>query len=230
MSEKMFECEEDHTGRGRLTVCLKRHALPMSGQASRGGGQNDEPFRRAVFSAAYNAASSRLCSGGRRCIIAIFARCLTGASTDNAASSRQCARSGRHADQPIPFCDGPIPTTDSPATDVRAPLYSLWDQGDEFLLLVEIPGADPHKIDLELNVTQLTIHASLSERFKHRRLGSYRGSLNLPESVEPDHTTADYVEGLLEVILPKTRSLRKHKVKISYGDVGQERSPTEKSE
>src|SRR5215471_4367443 len=79
----------------------------------------------------------------------------------------------------------PIPTTDSPATDVRAPLYSLWDQGDEFLLAVEIPGADPHNIDLELNVTQLTIHASLSERFKHRRLGSYRGSLNLPESVEP---------------------------------------------
>jgi len=122
----------------------------------------------------------------------------------------------------------PIPSGDettSPAPDIRAPLYFLRDLGDEFLLAIEIPGADPHKIDLELNAAQLTIHAGLSERLKRDRLGSYRGSLNLPEQVEPEQATADYVEGLLEVVLPKTRSLRKHKVKIAYGEVGEHPEP-----
>jgi HSP20 family molecular chaperone IbpA len=127
----------------------------------------------------------------------------------------------------------PIPTggqAPSPAPNVRAPLYSLHDKGDDLLVVVEIPGADPHKIDLEVNATTLTIHASLSERLKRDRLGSYRGSLNLPEPVEPEQATADYVEGLLEVVLPKTRSLKKHKVKIAYSEVGQHRSPREKAD
>nr|WP_255217838.1 Hsp20/alpha crystallin family protein [Paraburkholderia mimosarum] len=112
----------------------------------------------------------------------------------------------------------PFPTdgnTTSPATDNLAPLYSLRDLGDELSLAIEIPGADPHKIDLELNATELTVHAGLSERLKRDRPGSYWGSLTLPESVEPEQAAADYVEGMLEVILPKTRGLRKHKVKIS---------------
>jgi HSP20 family protein len=116
----------------------------------------------------------------------------------------------------------PIPataqtTTNSPAAAIRMPLYTLLDQGDEFSLLVELPGADPHKIDLEINVSELTIQAGLAGSIK-RVFNSYGGTLKLPDSVEPDKATADYVEGLLEIILPKTRSLKKHKVKITYGD------------
>jgi hypothetical protein len=37
-------------------------------------------------------------------------------------------------------------------------------------LAIEIPGADPHKIDLELNAAELTIHVGLSERLKRDRL------------------------------------------------------------
>jgi HSP20 family protein len=128
---------------------------------------------------------------------------------------------------PIPT--GDQTTTDTPARVIRAPLYSLRDQGDDFFLAVEIPGADPHKIDLELNTAELRIHAGLSERLKRHLPGSYQGSLNLPESVEPDQASAEYVEGLLEVILPKTRSLKRHKVKISSGQ-GQDRHADEKKE
>jgi hypothetical protein len=39
-------------------------------------------------------------------------------------------------------------------------------------LAVEIPDADPHKIDLELNATELTLDVGLSERLK-LRCGSY---------------------------------------------------------
>src|SRR5262249_45076113 len=81
----------------------------------------------------------------------------------------------------------PIPggvNAPSPPPDVRAPLYPRRDLGNEFFLAIKIPGADPHKIDLELNATELAIHAGLSDRLKRDHLSSYRGSLNLPEQVE----------------------------------------------
>ena len=82
--------------------------------------------------------------------------------------------------------------------------------------MVEIPGADPHEISVELNASELMINASLSKSAK-ASFSAYRGTLQMPQQVVPDETAGYYVEGLLEIVLPKIKSLKMHKISVSHG-------------
>ena len=106
--------------------------------------------------------------------------------------------------------------TSGQSSNTRTPLYTLKDEGDTFSLMVEIPGADPHEISVELNASELMINASLSKSAK-ASFSAYRGTLQMPQQVVPDETAGYYVEGLLEIVLPKIKSLKMHKISVSHG-------------
>jgi len=87
----------------------------------------------------------------------------------------------------------------------------------------EIPGVDAKDIDVSATRDSLTIKgerkpAPVEEaRGWHRRErdhGVFNRSISLPTPVDPDKIRASYVNGVLEVVLPKAEESRARKVKI----------------
>lgn len=84
-----------------------------------------------------------------------------------------------------------------PAADIIA-------VGDDLLIRIELPGVDPHDIDLRLRGGVLTVSGTRAGEpedtvfLSHERYwGEFRRSISLPESVEPDQITAEFSNGLV---------------------------------
>lgn len=79
---------------------------------------------------------------------------------------------------------------------------------DAYVLRAELPGVDPEK-DVQLSVADgiLTIHFERREQTaaakrSEFRYGEFARSVRLPAGVDPEHVTAEYTDGVLEVMVP----------------------------
>lgn len=97
----------------------------------------------------------------------------------------------------------------------------------EYVLTAELPGIRPE--DLELTVTGgvLTIKGERigpegipDERFRRqeRPRGSWRRSISLPDSIEEEKMSAEFVNGVLKVHLPRTPVVRPRQIKVVDGN------------
>jgi len=105
----------------------------------------------------------------------------------------------------------------------------LIDQGDAFLLCLDIPGVGK-VLDVELlrtgNKNTLVVSGervapkSLSEtEFKSERFyGKFRREFDLPEEVVDGAVKACQDFGVLSICLPKAKRLKTNKIDISLGD------------
>jgi len=79
--------------------------------------------------------------------------------------------------------------------EVREPLTDVFQDDDNVKLYVELPGVE--KTDIQLNVTQLRAEIKAKNFYK---------TIDLPTpDVEVDKATANYKNGVLEVVIPKTK-------------------------
>ncbi len=110
------------------------------------------------------------------------------------------------------------------------PAMDLIDRSDELVVRADLPGLDENDISVEVEGRTLTIwgerHESREERdesyyFSERWEGSFRRSLELPEGVDPQHATATFDHGVLEVCFPKTEpKSRGRRIQIGRGAEG----------
>jgi len=103
------------------------------------------------------------------------------------------------------------------------PPLDVYDDNESFVVRAEIPGVDAKDIDVSATRDSLTIKgerkpAPLDDACGwHRRErdhGVFSRSITLPSPVDPDKIRASYVNGVLEVVLPKAAESRARKVKI----------------
>jgi len=92
--------------------------------------------------------------------------------------------------------------------EAREPLTDVFQDKDSIKLYVELPGVE--KTDIQLNITQG--RAEIKAKNFHK-------TIDLPSvDVEVDKATANYKNGVLEVIIPKTKKTatdeRKATIKI----------------
>lgn len=89
------------------------------------------------------------------------------------------------------------------------------EQDDSYLLQAELPGLEQDKIQLSVDNDMLTISADFESEQKdeqtqytycERRSGHVERSFSL-EGIDQDAISADYVNGILEVKLPKEKPL-----------------------
>jgi HSP20 family molecular chaperone IbpA len=85
-------------------------------------------------------------------------------------------------------------------------------EANRYVVRAELPGLDPEK-DIEVTVESgaLMIHAERQSEHKegHRsefRYGSLTRSVTLPEGADPEHITASYDKGILEVTVPLAKA------------------------
>jgi HSP20 family protein len=102
------------------------------------------------------------------------------------------------------------------------PPINVFQQGDDILALMELPGVD--KNDLQIQAKANTIRISGKKRVEyaneasvHRRervSGEFDRTLSLPVQFDPDRIRAEYRDGLLAVFLPRAESDKPHSIKI----------------
>ena len=99
--------------------------------------------------------------------------------------------------------------------DSRIPFYKLVSRETSFLVLIEVPGVDSQKIDLQVGANNLVISAESGPSATEDERYQYYGTLELPEEIKPDEARAEYKDGLLRVTLDKVEAAKMRKVQIS---------------
>jgi HSP20 family protein len=103
------------------------------------------------------------------------------------------------------------------------PYVDIYETPTEVLVTAELPGIK--KKDIKLNVMEDRVEISAEAREeleeerpgvvrRERRMGRFYRSLTLPCKVKPEGAKAKYVDGVLELRLPKAEARRGREVKI----------------
>lgn len=103
------------------------------------------------------------------------------------------------------------------------PPINVFEQGDDFVAVIELPGVD--KNDLQLEAKENTIRISgkktinYDERASvHRReriWGVFDRTLSLLIEIDPDAIRAEYRDGVLALFIPRAESQKPRTIKIA---------------
>jgi HSP20 family protein len=103
------------------------------------------------------------------------------------------------------------------------PPINVFQQGDDFLAIIELPGIDKGSLQIQAkeNSIRLSGKKSLSypqQASVHRRervSGDFDRTLSLPVQLDPDGIKAEYQDGILALFLPRAERDRPRTIKIS---------------
>ncbi|AZL15494.1 Hsp20/alpha crystallin family protein [Rickettsiales endosymbiont of Stachyamoeba lipophora] len=106
--------------------------------------------------------------------------------------------------------------TDFEPNSIRfMPHMDVTEDDKHILVKAELPGISQKDIDLSINHNFLTIKGSKKEEHEEKeasyhikecRYGNFMRSIALPMEVDMDHISADFQDGILQVVIPKTAS------------------------
>jgi HSP20 family protein len=95
------------------------------------------------------------------------------------------------------------------------------DTGQEVLVRAELPGFEASELDVQLTGNLLTVRAEYREEAGEkgpeaveRRCSRLERTLTLPEGIEPDKVEAHYVNGVLEVHVPKSPEAQPRRIEV----------------
>lgn len=99
---------------------------------------------------------------------------------------------------------------------------ALYENSEEYTVFVELPGADEKAVQVNLDKGLLTIEAPLSielppdaqVKYSEMNLGSYRRTLNIADQIDEARIEATFKNGLLKLILPKSKNVIARKISI----------------
>lgn len=106
------------------------------------------------------------------------------------------------------------------------PPVDVYEDDHNLSLKMEVPGIDQKDIDIRLENNVLTVRGERKfekeekeENFQRveRRYGTFTRSFTLPNTVDTDKVTADYVNGVLKVTLAKRAEARPKQIKVNIG-------------
>jgi len=104
------------------------------------------------------------------------------------------------------------------------PVIDFFEQAEQYVLLVEVPGVDANTIDVSHAGNVLSMRgekakpASVDEHdraiHRERRYGAFCRSIDLPDDINADKLKARCHGGVLEITIPKTDANKPKTVKI----------------
>jgi HSP20 family protein len=102
------------------------------------------------------------------------------------------------------------------ATTSRGPFppVNVFQQGEDILAIVELPGIDKDELQIQAKENTIRISGRKSITYQdgvsvHRRervSGEFDRTLSMPVQVDPDGIKAEYRDGLLALFLPRAES------------------------
>ena len=129
--------------------------------------------------------------------------------------------------------DTAIQTTTSRPTDVatRRPARNAWtyrpsvdifDTPSALVLVADLPGADPDRIDVSVESGVLTLQAEIAPRqvdahcVNHEYgIGGFHRRFEVDDSIDTDNVTAEFRDGSLTVHLPKAARAQRRRIPVT---------------
>jgi HSP20 family protein len=115
------------------------------------------------------------------------------------------------------------PRTATATANVYPPV-NLYETGDDFVLLAEIPGVRREDLGITIEANRITLRGErkievptdkgVSVHRRERESGIFRRTFEFPVPVDADKAEAVYREGILRVRLPKAASHRPRQIAV----------------
>jgi HSP20 family protein len=110
---------------------------------------------------------------------------------------------------------------------VKAPRMDIYEEGNNVIAEIEMPGVDPKDIDVEVQDNTLKVESKTETKKEEKKKGYYRKELSkgyfrrvapLPVEVSRKESDAVYKDGILKVTIPKAKKKQREekstKVKV----------------
>jgi HSP20 family protein len=107
--------------------------------------------------------------------------------------------------------------------ELKAPKVDIIDRETEIVVKAELPGVAKEDIDLSITDNTVTIKGSTSHENKEERgnyyrceisRGSFSRTLALPSDVNAEDAKASFVDGILELTIPKEKKSHRKNITI----------------
>jgi HSP20 family protein len=119
----------------------------------------------------------------------------------------------------------PMGMVEEAVNEGLTPRLDVVEHDNEFVLQAEMPGIKKDDIEITLENGVLTISGeSKSEKEvregervvrQERRYGKYVRSLRLGKEIDEKNVKANYKDGILELVLPKSEEVKPKKISVS---------------
>ncbi len=102
------------------------------------------------------------------------------------------------------------------------PPINVFRQGDDFVVVAELPGVDKADLDIQIQQKNLriagkkTIHHddTVSIHRRERSGGSFDRTITFPVAVDPDGAKAEVSDGVLTLFVPRSESEKPRTIAI----------------
>lgn len=113
---------------------------------------------------------------------------------------------------------------ESSATQVPSMPMDLYRAGDHYVMHVDLPGADPGSIDVNVEDRTLTIRAERTARTeaeaqwlaRERPTGTYVRQLTVGRGLAMDRIEASYADGVLTLTIPVAEEAKPRRIEIQH--------------
>jgi HSP20 family protein len=133
------------------------------------------------------------------------------------ATQRELDRLFREAFSPA-LAEGEV------STRTWAPPVDIYENGENLVLKVELPGINPD--DVEIRVEDNTLYLKGERKFEkevkeqnyhrvERSYGTFTRTFSLPNSIDSDKVAANYKDGVLTLTMPKKEEAKPKTIKIN---------------
>jgi len=97
------------------------------------------------------------------------------------------------------------------------PELDVYESAAEYLIRLDVPGADPNSVDVQVDGTELHIQAQQapSPRYTDVALAAFQRHLELPGEVDAQSASATLTDGVLEIRISKSPAARRIKIPVS---------------
>lgn len=108
-------------------------------------------------------------------------------------------------------------------TEAWVPAIDLIERDDALVVRAEVPGVEKKDLDVSLTPGAVTIQGRVSRDEKQERgqyyrreitRGAFARTVALPAGVDTENVKASFKDGVLELVLPKTRKAAPRKVMV----------------
>ena len=105
---------------------------------------------------------------------------------------------------------------------IRTPKMDIYETNDKVVAEVELPGVEPKNIEVEVKDNYLRVEAKAEEKKEEKKKGYYRKEISagyykrvvpLPVEVIGEKAEASFEGGLLKVVIPKKKPVKKEEKK-----------------
>lgn len=103
------------------------------------------------------------------------------------------------------------------------PSLEVKEDESQYLLHLDVPGMERKDLDISVSGNTLTVKGERKSEehkkekgcfYSERQYGSFQRSVELPTEVDPEKVAANYKDGVLELVLPKSEKARPKQIKV----------------